>query len=80
MTPSVGRVVHYSSHGTPVREDGSQAYESQCRAAVVTEVNDDPARSVGLAVLNPTGMFFPSAIPYDESGSGGSWHWPERVE
>jgi len=36
--PSVGRVVHYVSHGTPVREDGSQAYQSVCRAAVITEV------------------------------------------
>ena len=36
--PSVGRMVHYVSHGTPSRPDGSQAYESQCRAAVITEV------------------------------------------
>ena len=71
--PSVGRIVHYVSYGTPGGE-----YTSQCRAAIVTEViNPD---LVGLAVLNPTGMFFNSQITHDESGTvGGTWHWPERV-
>ncbi|HET9889668.1 MAG TPA: hypothetical protein VFQ42_04130 [Mycobacterium sp.] len=36
--PSVGRVVHYVSHGTPVRPDGSQAYTKECRAAIITAV------------------------------------------
>jgi len=36
--PSVGRIVHYVSHGTPVLEDGTQAYTAQCRAAIVVEV------------------------------------------
>ena len=36
--PSVGRIVHYVSHGTPLRPDGTQAYSSVCRAAMVTEV------------------------------------------
>ena len=39
--PSVGRVVHYVSHGTPVREDGTQAFTAQCRAAIVTAVRDE---------------------------------------
>lgn len=82
--PSVGRIVHYLSHGTPVREDGTQAYPPQCRAATVTEVDeDDPAR-VGLLVHNPTGNFF---HPLAAGGSrqdeaqqqGGTWHWPEVV-
>lgn len=38
MKPTVGRVVHYRAHGTPIREDGSQAFPSVCRAAHVTEV------------------------------------------
>jgi hypothetical protein len=38
QVPSVGRIVHYVSHGTPVRPDGSQAYTQQCRAALITEV------------------------------------------
>lgn len=33
MTPSVGRIVHYVSYGTPGGE-----YTSQCRAAMVAEV------------------------------------------
>jgi hypothetical protein len=83
--PSVGRVVHYVSYGTPGGE-----YTSQCRAAIITDLaqTDEDADVVGVAVLNPTGMFFNRAA-YDEWDSttalegaepqGGSWHWPERV-
>ncbi|MGM9380353.1 hypothetical protein [Streptomyces antibioticus] len=83
-TPSVGRVVHYVSHGTPVREDGSQAFPPKCRAAVVTEVDDAEPYRVGLAVLNPTGQFFhPLAAggcmaDFTEQ-QGGTRHWPGRV-
>lgn len=63
MLPSVGRIVHYVSYGTPGGE-----YTSQCRAAVVSEVQrqetaNSPVpdgRIVGLVVLNPTGQFFHS--------------------
>lgn len=83
MKPSVGRIVHYVSHGTPVQADGTQAYTSQCRAAIVTELTDCDAHSdcVGLAVLNPTGMFFNQHIPFDGTSQqyGGTWHWPEPV-
>ena len=83
MTPSVGRVVHYVSHGSPVRPDGSQEFTSVCRAAIVTEVTDD--HTVGLCVLNPTGQFFKQGVIFDDDDdpakrAGGSWHWPERVE
>ncbi|MEU8870421.1 hypothetical protein AB0D24_04510 [Streptomyces javensis] len=84
--PSIGRIVHYASHGTPVRSDGTQAHPAACRAAVVTEVDaDDPGR-VGLAVLNPGGLFFHpltagGSVQADAgTGLGGSWHWPEVVE
>jgi hypothetical protein len=87
--PSVGRVVHYVSHGTPIRGDGSQAFTAQCRAAIVTETGDpdgvdaDLGR-VGLCVLNPTGQFFhplaAGGCRHDEQEkTGGTWHWPERV-
>jgi len=85
VKPTVGRIVHYASHGTPLRGDGSQAYVSECRAAVITEVPEgveDP-QTVGLCVLNPTGMFFNRTVPYHDGGeahAGGSWHWPERAE
>jgi hypothetical protein len=84
-TPSVGRVVHYVSYGTPGGE-----YPKACRAADVTEVDEkagvtpDETR-VGLMVKNPTGLFFHSlaagGCAYDgsEDPAGGTWHWPERV-
>lgn len=87
--PSVGRIVHYVSYGTPVRVDGTQAYGSECRAAVVTEVTEHPDAdgTVGLAVVNPTGMFFNRNVPHAEDVTagdldkhpGGTWHWPEVV-
>ncbi|EDY44009.1 hypothetical protein SSBG_02199 [Streptomyces sp. SPB074] len=83
--PSVGRTVHYVSHGTPVREDGTQTFPSVCRTAIVTEVDPEDAGRVGLVVLNPSGQFFhPLAAggsSYAEAAGmvGGSWHWPERV-
>jgi hypothetical protein len=82
--PSVGRRVHYVSHGSPVREDGTQAYAAQCRAAIITEVTEHPDadQTCGLAVLNPEGMFFKQGVPADFSGAakaGGTWHWPERT-
>jgi hypothetical protein len=83
--PSVGRIVHYVSHGTPVKADGTQAYESKCRAAIVTEVDVNDPSVVGLCVLNPTGQFFNQGVTRDEGDEndagrwGGTWHWPERV-
>lgn len=83
--PSVGRIVHYVSYGTPGGE-----HTSECRAAIVTavdtlqgfrayEVSSD-AKVVDLCVLNPTGMFFNQGCPQDEATHhGGSWHWPEQV-
>ncbi len=76
--PSVGRIVHYVSYGTPPAADGAQAYTSECRAAIVTEA--DTSDTVGLMVANPTGLFFNRTVVHDENGkAGGTWHWPERV-
>lgn len=89
MQPSVGRIVHYVSYGTPGGE-----YPSVCRAAVVTEVGEMPPGTehvnteaspvmpnVGLAVLNPEGMFFNRNVrcSHPDNRDGGTWHWPERV-
>lgn len=79
MQPSVGRIVHYVSYGTPGGE-----YRSECRAAIITEVPtavfEEGKQPVGLFVANPTGIFLNRDVPQDEEGhSGGSWHWPERV-
>jgi hypothetical protein len=89
--PSVGRIVHYVAYGTP----GGEFPAGICRAAIITEVYDKgnmppsgtviqidkegQSTSIGLAVLNPTGLFFNRGIPYDEGKKPGSWHWPERV-
>lgn len=70
MKPSVGRIVHYVSYGTPGGE-----YGRECRAAIVTEVGETwvpdgepkPAGTpVGLAVLNPTGVFFDRGVAQDD--------------
>jgi hypothetical protein len=64
--PSVGRIVHYVSYGTPGGE-----YPKACRAAVVSEVGPAGAR-VGLTVLNPSGLFFhpftDGGVEYDAGG------------
>jgi hypothetical protein len=85
--PAVGQIVHYVSHGTPVRADGSQAYVSQCRAAIVVDVLADASPGpdgvpfVQLAVFSPEGLFFPTyALMHDVARAGGTWHWPERVD
>ena len=91
MKPSVARTVHYVSYGTPGGE-----YQPECRAAIITDVPDPLAdwQLVGLAVLNPEGMFFKRDVRADEgtpgqpvphqcggrSYPGGTWHWPARVE
>jgi hypothetical protein len=91
--PSIGRIVHYVSYGTPGGE-----YTQECRAAIITAVSSgyaiDPdllaARGipirVDLAVFNPTGEFFNQGCAYHDHQAeqspprGGTWHWPERVD
>lgn len=81
--PSIGRVVHYQSYGTPGGE-----YTSQCRAAVITEVDvyqhgeDKFLGAVGLCVLNPDGTIFlkKGLLQDEDTKAGGTWHWPERVD
>jgi hypothetical protein len=77
--PSVGRIVHYQSYGTPGGE-----HRSAPRAATVTATRaEDPSivddTTVHLAVLNPTGMFFNLHVPYSETPRPGHWSWPPRV-
>ena len=61
--PSVGRVAHYVARGSA---DG--VFPPACRAATITEAGYDEDQTVGLAVLNPTGMFFhprqPNGVEY----------------
>jgi hypothetical protein len=95
VKPSVGRIVHYRSYGTPGGE-----YPAVCRAAIVTAVDTyqdggDPDQHLGhvdLCVLNPTGQFFNRGVLHHEGDPDhvdatpghptyrpGTWHWPERV-
>jgi hypothetical protein len=89
---SVGRIVHYVSHGTPIREDGTQAFPCKCRAAIITDVCETHDSStpgiytpcMSLCVLNPTGQFFNEHVKYWHADNalkliGGTWHWPELV-
>ena len=48
--PSIGRIVHYVAHGTPVREDSTQAFPPACRAAIVTAVDDGTSVLVDMDV------------------------------
>jgi hypothetical protein len=77
--PTIDDTVHYTSYGTPGGE-----YTQECRAATVTEVSASDPDLVGLAVLNPTGLFFhPLATGgcrhSDDPAAGGTWHWPEHI-
>ncbi|MGY1593241.1 hypothetical protein ACI79D_14800 [Geodermatophilus sp. SYSU D00708] len=77
MQPTIGRVVHYQSYGTPGGE-----YLPEPRAASITEIGtpaeDEVTPAVGLAVLNPTGMFFITSFPSAEEPTPGHWNWPPR--
>jgi hypothetical protein len=75
--PTVGRIVHYHSYGTPGGE-----YLPEPRAAIITEVEQPSKgqpRKVSLAVLNPTGLFFKEGLPYSEEPKPGHWNWPPRA-
>ncbi|MBP7570792.1 MAG: hypothetical protein KBA95_12095 [Acidobacteria bacterium] len=81
QVPSVGRVVHYVAYGTPGGEYPAGAH----RAAIVTDVPPyialpDADQTISLCVLNPTGMVFHVAVPFDPTAQRpGTWHWPEFV-
>lgn len=81
--PSVGRIVHYVSYGTPKGE-----YQSVCRAAIIAGIKDAD-ETCDIVVFNPGGLFF-NACKHDEplgvdsdgvfhESEPGTWHWPERV-
>jgi hypothetical protein len=64
--PSIVQAVHYVSLGSAGGE-----YRSECRAAVVTEVDEDGS-TVGLFVMNPNGTFHNQHVPYhDGKGAPG---------
>ena len=70
MTPSVGRIVHYQSFGTP-------GYPSAPRAAVITQVNDDG--TINLGIFNESYISFQQNVAYDPDNAPGTWHQPPYV-
>lgn len=75
MQPSIGRIVHYQSYGTPGGE-----YLPEPRAAIITGIAPDESGWVSLAVVNPSGLFFQSeGVPFAEEPTPGHWNWPPRV-
>ena len=90
MIPSVGRIVHYQSFGTPGGE-----YASKPRAAIITEateipdariiqdgqglLTDEQCFRVALCILNPTGQFFNVDVSYSPDPRPGCWSWPPRA-
>ncbi len=67
MVPSVGRIVHYVSYGTPNGE-----YQAECRAAVITEVGqwvtvaetaaDSYSRSEGRPIRTVEQWYYSDAV------------------
>ena len=64
QVPSVGRIVHYVSYGTPGGE-----FLPEHRAAIIAGVPATESEgTVDLVVFNPQGLFF-NRVPYDD-GAG----------
>lgn len=76
--PTIGRIVHYQSYGTPGGE-----FLPEPRAAIITALAEPNGGGfiqtlVSLCVLNPTGMFFNEGVHYSEEPAPGHWSWPPR--
>ena len=69
--PSIGRIMHYVSYGTPKGE-----YKSRCVAAIITDVENNKVR---LKIFNPDGDFNSPWLEESKDNMPGSWHWPERI-
>jgi len=74
QTPSVGRIVHYVSYGTPGGE-----YRSECRAAIITAIPSIQIDQFGgvpkepivdLCVLSPAGTLFTFGCDHHEGDIG----------
>lgn len=78
MTPTVGRVVHYTNLG-----DKDGRFPPTVQAAIVTGVNDDG--TVALHVFYRTGQFDLASVPETTAEAGsdearGKWCWPKVVK
>lgn len=87
MTPTVGRIVHYTNLGD---KDGK--YPPQVIAAIITKVEPKPGVNptdeydfdVMLKCFYPTGFFDIEKVQFTTEGAGsdaarGKWAWPGRA-
>lgn len=83
-TPTVGRIVHYKTHGSA---DG--VYPPTNFAAIITQVGevDAPGQNEGvggglpivnLIVFGPSGIRFEHLV--EQGDAAGQWNWPEHVQ
>jgi hypothetical protein len=79
-TPSVGRIVHFQTYGTPGGEHPSEPI-----AAIITAVRaagpvpEHGVPYVDLFAIYPNGTSHKSDIPFAEDPTPGHWNWPPRV-
>jgi hypothetical protein len=71
MEPTVGRIVHYQSYGTPDKEFIPEPY-----AALIVKLDGNGAH---LAVFYDNGVSFKPNVSFSEEPSPGHWNWPPRV-
>lgn len=79
MKPSVGRIVHFQTYGTPGGE-----HQSEPIAAIITAVHpagsdDDRPPQVDLFAIYPNGTSHKTGVKYAENPTPGHWNWPPRV-
>lgn len=61
--------------------NGSKFIQSFAGREFVTPIEDLPKKVlVSVCVLNPTGMFFNTHLPYAEEPTPGHWNWPPNVD
>lgn len=70
--PSVGRIVHYQTFGTPLGEHPSEPI-----AALITAVHDPEC--VDLCAFYPNGLSFKQRVFRSSGPAAGCWNWPPSV-
>jgi len=83
-----GRMVYYVAFGTPGGEYPAGVERAAIVTEVPEIGKGGPAyadcqvidgagtqTTVGLCVVNPTGLFFRQGVKYDDGKAPGTWHW-----
>ena len=77
MVPTIGRIVHFQTHGTPGGE-----YLPEPIAAIVTKVHGAAAADdflVDLFAIYPNGTSHKTDVPFSAEPKPGHWNWPPRA-